>query len=78
MSDIDSSAQSPCVRNCCLDDGLTCLGCFRSLGEIKEWGVVDNRRRRIILQNAKQRQEAGEVRHIPFHPRMTAKGKQFD
>jgi len=48
------------------------------LEEIKEWGVVDNHRRRIILQNAKQRQEAGEVRHISFHPRMTAKGKQFD
>ena len=58
MSDIDISRQSPCIRNCCLDDDLTCLGCFRSLEEIKEWGVVDNHRRRIILQNAKQRREA--------------------
>jgi uncharacterized protein len=58
MSDIDSSAQSPCIRNCCLDDDLNCLGCFRSLEEIKEWGIVDNHRRRIILQNAKQRREA--------------------
>jgi len=65
MSDIDSSDQSPCIRNCCLDDDLTCLGCFRSLEEIKEWGIVDDHRRRIILQNAKQRREArgisGEV-----------------
>jgi uncharacterized protein len=65
MSDIDSSAQSPCIRNCCLDDDLTCLGCFRSLEEIKEWGVVAHHRRRIILQNAKYRREAyqklGEV-----------------
>jgi predicted Fe-S protein YdhL (DUF1289 family) len=61
MSDIDSSAQSPCIRNCCLDDDLTCLGCFRSLDEIKEWGVVDNHRRRIILQNAKQRREAYQM-----------------
>jgi len=61
MSDIDSSARSPCIRNCCLDDALTCLGCFRSLEEIKEWGLVDDHRRRIILQNARQRREAYEV-----------------
>jgi predicted Fe-S protein YdhL (DUF1289 family) len=60
MSDADSSAQSPCIRNCCLDDDLTCLGCFRSLEEIKEWGVVDNHRRRIILQNARRRKEVRE------------------
>jgi predicted Fe-S protein YdhL (DUF1289 family) len=61
MSDIDSSAQSPCVRNCCLDDDLTCLGCFRSLDEIREWSVVDNHRRRTILQNAKQRAEVHQM-----------------
>ena len=65
MSDIDSSARSPCVRNCCLDDDLTCLGCFRSLDEIKEWGVVDDDRRSRILKNAEQRklarQTAGEI-----------------
>jgi uncharacterized protein len=60
MNDIDSAAQSPCVRNCCLDDDLICVGCFRSLEEIKEWGVVDNYRRRVILQNAKQRRVVGE------------------
>jgi len=27
------------------------------LEEIKEWGVVDDHRRRIILQNAKQRKK---------------------
>jgi uncharacterized protein len=61
MSAIDTPAQSPCIRNCCLDDNLICLGCFRSLEEIKEWGVVDDHRRRIILQSAKQRREACEV-----------------
>ena len=69
MNDIDSSAQSPCIRNCCLDDDLTCLGCFRSLDEIKEWGLVDRHRRRIILQNASQRREAhrmpGTMRTAP-------------
>jgi predicted Fe-S protein YdhL (DUF1289 family) len=49
---------SPCLRNCCLNDDLTCLGCFRSLDEIKEWTVVDIHRRRVILQNAQQRRAA--------------------
>ena len=54
---MDSSAKSPCVGNCCLGDDLTCLGCFRSLEEIKEWGVVDDNRRRIILRNAQRRKQ---------------------
>jgi uncharacterized protein len=61
MSDMDGSTRSPCIRNCCLDDDLTCLGCFRSLDEIKEWGVVDDHRRSLILQNAKQRKEAYQM-----------------
>jgi len=61
MSDIDNSAQSPCIRNCCLDDDDICLGCFRSIEEIKQWTVVDNHRRRIILQNAEQRREAHQI-----------------
>ena len=58
MSNMDRLAQSPCIRNCCLDDDDTCLGCFRSLEEIKEWGLVDDPRREAILNNAKQRREA--------------------
>ena len=60
MSDIDNIVQSPCVRNCCLDDDSTCVGCFRSLDEIKEWGIVDSQRRRMILQNANRRRDIYE------------------
>ena len=58
MNDIDGPIQSPCVRDCCLGDDLTCLGCFRTIDEIKEWGLVDEHRQRIILQNARRRQDA--------------------
>jgi uncharacterized protein len=58
MSNTNASVPSPCLRNCCLNDDLTCLGCFRSLDEIKEWTVVDIHRRRIILRNAEQRRAA--------------------
>jgi predicted Fe-S protein YdhL (DUF1289 family) len=65
MSDIDVSAQSPCVRDCCLGDDLTCLGCFRSLEEIKEWGLADPQRRQTILQNAQQRRKAHRMNANP-------------
>jgi predicted Fe-S protein YdhL (DUF1289 family) len=61
MSDIDNCTQSPCIRNCCLNDDDICLGCFRSIEEIKQWTVVDHHRRRIILQNARQRREAHQM-----------------
>ena len=61
MTDIDGPTSSPCSGNCCLDDDLTCLGCFRSLHEIKEWGIVDDRQRRLILQNAAQRRAAFQL-----------------
>jgi hypothetical protein len=49
------------VGNCCLNDELICLGCFRSLDEIRDWGIADDHRRRIILQNANLRGEAGQI-----------------
>ena len=53
---------SPCIRNCCLDDDETCLGCFRSLDEIKEWGGACRERRAAILEQSKLRRHARERR----------------
>ncbi len=55
MSDTEPAVQSPCVRNCCLDDDNICVGCFRSIEEIMEWTLVDEPRRRLILENAQRR-----------------------
>ncbi len=55
MSDFEPPVQSPCVRNCCLDDNDVCFGCFRTIEEIKEWTLVDDDGRRLILQNAARR-----------------------
>jgi hypothetical protein len=50
-----ASVESPCRRQCCLDDHDQCLGCGRSLAEILEWGKADGQRRRQICQAAQQR-----------------------
>jgi len=55
-----SAVPSPCVRNCCLDDADVCLGCFRSLKEIMEWGSAGDPRRLAILHDALRRRAASQ------------------
>ncbi len=52
---IDQSVESPCVRNCCLDDNDICIGCGRHLDEITGWQGAGEDERRLILQRAQQR-----------------------
>lgn len=59
MSDILPA--SPCVRQCCLDDDNTCLGCFRTLSEITGWSQADAEERERILERCAQRKEAYEI-----------------
>jgi uncharacterized protein len=52
---MNDSVQSPCVRNCCLDDNDICLGCFRSIQEIIHWSESSPDERLSILNQAKER-----------------------
>ncbi len=56
------SVQSPCVRNCCLDDGEICMGCGRSLDEILRWGRATTDQREIILRDAATRRDLQKPR----------------
>ena len=58
MEEYGSTMQFPCIRNCCLNDDDTCLGCCRSLEEITGWNEADDDQRKVIMQNARQRREA--------------------
>lgn len=49
--------ESPCVRNCCLNDEDICLGCFRSLREITRWGTLDDHGKQLILESVAQRKK---------------------
>jgi len=49
---------SPCVRNCCLDERDVCMGCGRSLDEIRIWSEAgDSERLRILERAAARRAE---------------------
>ncbi|MEQ1601408.1 MAG: DUF1289 domain-containing protein [Methylophilaceae bacterium] len=57
MSSQIDQVQSPCIRNCCLDEQDICLGCFRSLEEIKNWSLANVIEQRLILDNASFRKQ---------------------
>ncbi|WP_084429321.1 DUF1289 domain-containing protein [Aliagarivorans marinus] len=49
------TVESPCVRNCCLDEQDICLGCFRSIDEIVGWSASSADEKRAVLINCAQR-----------------------
>jgi predicted Fe-S protein YdhL (DUF1289 family) len=64
---ITSATQSPCVRNCCLDENDVCLGCGRLLEEILRWRSATDAEREAMLILAKNRrmQRRREMRQAP-------------
>ena len=46
---------SPCVGNCCLDEGNVCMGCGRSLQEIVAWGTASDADKAAILERSRER-----------------------
>lgn len=53
--------ESPCIRNCCLDNEDICMGCFRSLTEITQWTLVDDEARQEFLINAAERKFQSQI-----------------
>lgn len=47
--------ESPCVRNCCLNDNDICMGCFRTLDEIKDWLSLSDAGKNQVLEQCESR-----------------------
>ena len=56
------SAESPCVRHCCLDEDNVCMGCGRLLAEIVQWGRASEAQRAAILERSRERLRARGAR----------------
>jgi predicted Fe-S protein YdhL (DUF1289 family) len=52
-----TEVESPCVRNCCLDQHDICLGCSRSITEILVWSEASAKERSEIIELTLQRKE---------------------
>ena len=50
--------QSPCIRNCCLDEQDVCLGCGRTLSEIRAWSSLSETERRQVLTLCEERKRS--------------------
>lgn len=46
--------KSPCVKICKLQNDM-CIGCFRTIDEIKNWRSMTNNEKQEVLENIKQR-----------------------
>ncbi len=53
----NSFIESPCQRNCCLNDQDVCLGCFRTLSEITEWSYYSELEKQTVLEHTAQRKK---------------------
>lgn len=45
----NSTINSPCIRNCCLNETDVCLGCFRHINEIVGWQAFTEEEKVAIL-----------------------------
>ncbi|MGH1461163.1 MAG: DUF1289 domain-containing protein [Neptuniibacter sp.] len=52
--------ESPCIRNCCLDEQDVCLGCFRLISEITGWNSSTVEDKRAILHRCAMRRRNRE------------------
>lgn len=53
----NSTINSPCVRNCCLNEEDICLGCFRHINEIIGWQSFTEQEKIDILAMCTKRNE---------------------
>ncbi len=50
-----SNIESPCSRNCCLNQQNICLGCFRHIDEIVAWQDYSEQNKKQIMLVCQQR-----------------------
>lgn len=47
--------ESPCIRQCTLDNHDICLGCYRHIDEIVGWLKKSEQEKKSILENCEKR-----------------------
>jgi predicted Fe-S protein YdhL (DUF1289 family) len=55
MDNSTHNTESPCSRNCCLNQENICVGCFRHIDEIVAWhGFSEDDKKQIMLMCQKR------------------------
>ena len=54
--EFDTSVPSPCITVCQVDDATgCCIGCYRSIDEIREWPILSADEKRAVLARIDER-----------------------
>jgi len=51
----NSSIHKPCIRQCCLDEHDVCMGCYRTLYDMRVWHGSSDKEKIHMLHLAKER-----------------------
>lgn len=57
LSRITDNGDTPCIRNCCLNEQDICLGCYRTLQEILAWHNASATEKETILAHCQHRRQ---------------------
>lgn len=60
-----SPVASPCVRRCTLDQDDVCVGCGRTLEDIRQWGAMSEAQRADCVAQAEVRRRERDWRWAP-------------
>jgi predicted Fe-S protein YdhL (DUF1289 family) len=53
----DEIIESPCIRQCTLDEKDVCVGCYRTLQDILNWQASTQEQKVDIVAKSKQRKQ---------------------
>ncbi|MDB4837681.1 DUF1289 domain-containing protein [Marinomonas sp.] len=53
--------ESPCIRNCCLDEEDVCVGCLRTLDDILRWQSTSSEEKLEVLARSKKRRMSKQM-----------------
>jgi len=51
----------PCIKKCCLNEDDVCLGCFRTLDDMRCWHTSSKEEKTKILQLSELRQQEHKI-----------------
>ena len=52
------TVERPCIKICCLNENDVCLGCFRTLDEMRKWHKSSKEEKIKMLSLAEARKDA--------------------
>ena len=58
-----SSVEKPCIKRCCLNEKDVCMGCFRTLDDMKRWYKANRAEKVVMLNHAKEREATHALLH---------------